>query len=188
MKAKNSMNVTYTGKHQEFSDLQKKKLETRIAKVGKLVDGKNEKKAEKGLHVFFTTQRHLTKVEATLNYYGYSAVGASSDADAFKALMEALTKLEKQVVKVRDKWIDSKKRAAPLKAALAPKSTVEDIVPTQIVINRVHVSQRRKPITAEEALLVIGKKDPYLAFRDFETGSVSVLIRKIDGSFDLIET
>lgn len=178
------MNVTYTGKHQEFSELQTKKLNTRIAKVGKLVDGKGEKE----LHVFFTAQRHLKKAEVTLNFYGHSAAGASSDPDAFKALIEALAKLEKQVIKVRDKWIDSKKRAAPLKAALAPKSTVEDIKAPVTEVNRIQVSQRRKPITAEEALLVIGKKEPYLAFRDFETGSVSVLIRLADGNFDLIET
>ncbi len=177
------MKVTYTGKQQEFNESETKRLNARIAKVGRLVDGRGEKE----MHVFFSTVRRLTKAEVTLNFYGHSAAGTASDPDAFKALSEALLKLEKQVIKVRDKWIDSKKRAAPLKAALAPKSTVEKPEKPASVVNRVQVSQRRKPITADEALLVIGKRDHYLAFRDFETGSVSVLIRMPDGSFDLVE-
>jgi hypothetical protein len=48
------------------------------------------------------------------------------------------------------------------------------------------MSSQRKPMTVDEAMLEIGK-DGYLPFRDADTGSVSVLIRRVDGHFDLVE-
>ncbi len=53
---------------------------------------------------------------------------------------------------------------------------------------RVNLHNQRKPMTLEEALLEMedGHRD-YLAYRDAETERVSVLLRRRDGNFDLIE-
>jgi len=53
-------------------------------------------------------------------------------------------------------------------------------------IHRIQLASRRKPMTVDEAVLEIGK-DGYLPFRDADTGSVNVLIRRVDGHFDLVE-
>jgi putative sigma-54 modulation protein len=42
-------------------------------------------------------------------------------------------------------------------------------------------------MTLEEALLVMEGDHDYLVYRDAETDRVSVLIRRRDGNFDLIE-
>ena len=47
--------------------------------------------------------------------------------------------------------------------------------------------QKRKPMTLEEALLEMDKKRDYLVYRDAETDRVSVLVRRRDGHFDLVE-
>lgn len=173
------MNVIYTGKKQEFSELQSKKLNAKIAKVSKMVDGRGEKE----MHVVFATQRHLTKAEATLNYYGHSAVGVATEPDAFQALADALEKLEKQVGKLRSKWRDTK-RSSGAKIAVGPAEAAAS--ENGIRIHRVGIATKRKPMTVDEAVLVIGK-DEYLPFRDVETGLVNVLIRRNDGQFDLVE-
>ena len=196
------MQILMTGKTQEFSAEQAKKLAARYAKVSKLVDGRKEGNGDKGLHVIFSSQRHLTRAEATLNYMGHSAVGHATDADPYKALCGSLEKLEKQVVKLRTKWRDvgrnghlavaeaSVEKAKPAKKVLAPaKVTTKSPAPevaeaTQV--RRVTVS-RRKPMTAEEALLTIRPRDLYLAFRDADSDGICVLIRRNDGEFDLIE-
>jgi putative sigma-54 modulation protein len=175
------MQVLYTGLPQDFSELEQKKINAKIAKVSKLVDGRG---GEKGLHVFFQTQRHLTKAEVTLNYYGHSAAGAATDPDAFRALTGALEKLEKQVSKVRGKWRDTK-RTPVAKPVAAP---VEPTPPNPDIPRVTRVQVPRKPMTVDEALLVIDRDAAYLPFRDMETGSVSVLIRRNNGTFDLIET
>jgi putative sigma-54 modulation protein len=175
------MNIIYSGKMENFDELQNKKLNTRFTKVSKMVDGRGEKE----LHVMFSSQRHLTKAEVTLNYYGHSAVGIASEPDGFQALTEALDKLEKQVVKVKSKWRDTKRNGTAKAAATASLERPAAVVPAPR-IHRIQLASRRKPMTVDEAVLEIGK-DGYLPFRDADTGSVSVLIRRVDGHFDLVE-
>ena len=175
------MNIIYSGKMENFDELQTKKLNTRFTKVSKMVDGRGEKE----LHVIFSSQRHLTKAEVTLNYYGHSAVGIASEPDGFQALTEAIDKLEKQVAKMKAKWRDTK-RNGTVKAAATASVEIPVPPPPATRIHRIQVASRRKPMTVDEAVLEIGK-DGYLPFRDADTGSVSVLIRRVDGHFDLIE-
>ena len=52
---------------------------------------------------------------------------------------------------------------------------------------RVNHNGRRKPITLDEALLLMDKDRDYLVYRDAERESVSILVRRRDGHFDLIE-
>jgi putative sigma-54 modulation protein len=175
------MQVIYAGKPPSLSDAEQKKVQARIAKISKLVDGRGEKE----LHVFFQTERHLIRAEVTLNYYGHAAVGIATGPEAFPAFAAALDKLEKQVVKMRAKWRDTKRTPAAKQAAAPPPEPVAPAV-TGPRISRVTV--RRKPMTVDEALLVIGPKAAYLPFRDVETGAVSVLIRRGEGQFDLVES
>ncbi len=179
------MHLTFTGQAQPFSKEQTKKLDARFAKLGKLVDGKGEKDA----HVIFSTQRGKTNAEVTLNYKGHAAVAAQTHADAFQALSEALDKLEKQVLKLRAKSRDTARRNAPAKGAEpAPARSAAAAKPAAPAFKRISVSARRKPMSPEEALLAIGAKDGYFAFRDSDSGTLSVLIRRADGGFDLVES
>ena len=51
-----------------------------------------------------------------------------------------------------------------------------------------HVNhQKRKPMTLDEAVMAMEKKGDYVVYRDAETGRVSVLVRRRDGHFDLVE-
>jgi hypothetical protein len=43
-------------------------------------------------------------------------------------------------------------------------------------------------MTLEEALLEMTKNDDYMVYRDAEKECVSVLVRRRDGHFDLIES
>jgi putative sigma-54 modulation protein len=52
-----------------------------------------------------------------------------------------------------------------------------------------HVTRHdgRKPMTLEEAMMEIGERDAYLSYIDAETDRVTVLLRRKDGHFDLVE-
>jgi hypothetical protein len=43
-------------------------------------------------------------------------------------------------------------------------------------------------MTLDEAILVMDKSRDYLVYRDAETDKVSVLVRRRDGNFDLVES
>src|ERR1044071_8518032 len=99
------MKITYTGRQVELAPAQLRKLEARFAKIGKLLDGKRECEA----HVILSLERHLHHAEATVNYFNHQLVGLGSSNDLFTAIHSAAEKLEKQAVKTRTKWRDTKR-------------------------------------------------------------------------------
>src|SRR5258708_40358234 len=64
-----------------------------------------ERKGEKEAHVILSQERFLHKIEITINAWDRSLVGVGSNRDLITAACEALDKLEKQLRKVRDKWL-----------------------------------------------------------------------------------
>jgi putative sigma-54 modulation protein len=183
------MKIAYTGRQVELAPAQLKKLEARFAKIGKLLDGKRETEA----HVILSLERHLHHAEVTVNYFGHSLVGLGSSTDLFTAINSAAEKLEKQAVKARTKWRDTKR--APRKAAseaeaeqpAAAAGSPAEEAESQPHVRHINHHQRRKPMTLEEAMLEMDQKRDYLVYRDAETDRVSVLVRRRDGSFDLVE-
>jgi putative sigma-54 modulation protein len=178
------MKITYTGRQVELVPGQLKKIEAQFAKVGKLLDGREEKEA----HVVLSLERHLHQAEVTVNYHNHELVGVGSNVELTTAIHEAIEKLEKQSIKVRAKWRDTKR--SPRKQAAPPPSepAAEPEQPeTQRHVNRINHHERRKPMTLEEALLEMEKGGDYMVYRDAETSRVAVLVRRRDGNFDLIE-
>jgi putative sigma-54 modulation protein len=180
------MKITYTGRQVELKPAQLKKLESQFSKIGKLLDGRRECEA----HVILSLERRLHQAEATVNYYGHQLVGAGSDADLFTAIHSAAEKLEKQAVKARTKWRDTKRtprKAAAAEAEAAPAApTAAEAAPERRVY-RVNHHEKRKPMTLDEAVLEMDKSRDYMVYRDAETDRISVLVRRRDGHFDLVE-
>ena len=177
------MKIAYTGRKVELAPAQLRKLESRFSKIGKQLDGRRESEA----HVILSLERRTHHAEATVNYYGHQLVGLGSSADLFTAIHSAVEKLEKQAVKAREKWRDTKR--APREDAAEPEAPVEAEAEPEAErrVYRVNHHQKRKPITLEEAILEMEKKRDYLVYTDAETDRVSVLVRRRDGHFDLVE-
>jgi putative sigma-54 modulation protein len=183
------MKITYTGRQVELAPAQLKKLEARFAKIGKLLDGKRQAEA----HVILSLERHLHQAEATVNYYGHQLAGEGSSTDLFTAIHSAAEKLEKQAVKERTKWRDHQR--APRESASEAEA---EAIPLDVEaeaeaeaapaphVHRVDHHKKRKPMTVEEAMLELDKRE-YVVYRDAGTDRVSVLVRRRDGNFDLIE-
>ena len=191
------MQIAYTGKPHDLSKEQSDRLTVRLNKLGKMIDGKlveGKLTEEKKAHFILTHQRHLAKAEITLHYYGHDLFGMATHADKFRALNDALDKLEHQVIKLRQKWLDSKHLEASIKVkplieipeAVDGKAKTKAKV-AKARIYRVRYGEAPKPMLAEEAVLEVGKRDNYFVFEDTENGGFSVLIRRPDGNFDLIE-
>jgi putative sigma-54 modulation protein len=176
------MKITYTGRQVELAPAQLKKIEARFAKVGKVLDGRKECEA----HVIVSLERHLHHAEFTVNYHGHQMVGLGSNNDLFVAINAAIEKLEKQALKVRAKWRDTKRKKPEVEAAPV-EPAVEAEPESARRVYRVNHHQHRKPMTLDEALMEMEKGQDYLVYRDSETDRVSVLVRRRDGHFDLVE-
>ena len=184
------MKITYTGRQVELAPAQLKKLEARFAKIGKLLDGRSECEA----HVILSLERHLHHAEATINYHHHQLVGLGSSSDLFTAIHSAAEKLEKQALKTRTKWRDTKRTPRKAEAAEiaegATESAAEAVAAEREAdrrVYRVNQHHKRKPMTLDEALLEMDKTRDYLVYRDAESDRVTVLVRRRDGNFDLVE-
>jgi putative sigma-54 modulation protein len=188
------MKVSYKGIKQALPAKIQKKLDAKFAKLSRLL----EKRGEKEAHVVITTVRHLHKAEVTIQFYDHQLVAAGSDADLFTALIEALEKLEEQAVKNRGKWRErirrkdgsskessSMKKAGMAEASATAKNAVVQSDPVNIF--RVNHHDSRKPMTLDEAMLEMEQDRDYVVYRDADKERVSVLVRRRDGHFDLIE-
>jgi putative sigma-54 modulation protein len=185
------MNITYTGKQERFYPAQLEKLDARFAKLGKLLDGKGEKLT----HVILTHKRNMHNAEITVNYLDHSLIGAATGPDQFQAITAAIDKLEKQVLKVRAKRREIKKvpkagwnEEAKAEPAVAPRSAAAAARSNGSPrVFRVNHNEDRKPMTLEEAMLELVKAGDYTVYRDANKNCLSVLVRRSDGNFDLIE-
>ncbi len=94
-------------------------------------------------------------------------------------------------MKARTKWRDNKrtphKGASEAEAeATQPEPEGETEAAPEQRVYHVNHHKKRKPMTLEEALLEMDNRE-YVVYRDAETDRVSVLVRRRDGNFDLIE-
>lgn len=180
------MQIHYTGKLEKLDADTQKKLDARFARLSKFLGRKNEKE----LHIILKTERHLRRAEITLNLDGQPQAGIHAATDQFTALAVACDKLEKQLLKLHDKRLAGKRRA-PGKDA-ASKTAVDGPARPEgndTPVSRVYrITPQRKPMTVDEALLELDAKREYVAYRDAGTSRLSVLIRRKDGHFDLIES
>jgi putative sigma-54 modulation protein len=203
------MKVSYTGIKNGLPAKLQDKLDAKFAKLSKLVDGHGEKRA----HVVVTSERHLHKAEITLHVHKHQLVGIASDSDVFKAMHDAIERIEKQAVKEGAKWREITRRSesikvvsardaetdaskpAPRRKTAPQKSTAGNngharrlAVSADARVFRPDHHERAKPITLEEALLEMEDGRDYVAYRDADKQAVCMLIRRRDGHYDLIES
>ena len=188
------MIVHYTGGIGALTAPLKKKLDVRFVKMGKLLDGRGEKVA----HVVLTAERHLQHAEIRVNFYGQSLVGLAKDPDLFTSISSAAEKLEKQLLKAKTKWRDTKRGPAVKNALAAPSENAAAVPSPKIKSKKPALSkpkvfklnhrEDRKPMTLEEAIMNASEGQDYVVYQDAETDRTSVLVRRPDGHFDLIES
>lgn len=187
------MNVTYTGKIENLHQKQKDLVDNKLSKISKLldVDGKSQKSAR----VVLTHDRSMHRAEVTINYLDHTLVAEHVDADQFTALTTAIERLERQILKVREKRRDPKKGPRETWDKGVTASAINQAEPSEA--NALVASNGRprifrveptdsKPLTEEEAVLMIDD-EPYLVYRNARTDRLSVLLRRPDGNFDLVE-
>jgi|SRR5581483_3170245 len=203
------MKITYTGKFEAIPERQRAKLEAKLQKLSKFLERRGEKEA----HIVLTQERFLHKVEITINAWDHALVGIATDGDPALAAHEAFDRLEKQVLKLRARWRDTKRvrdkeadgekasasmqaaprtgapgKVRPVKTSVTVKEAGSAKKAARRQVFRVNHSEGSKPMTLEEAMLEMEASQDYLVYRDAQTDRVTVLMRRADGHFDLIES
>jgi len=193
------MKLIYSGKTKEFTPELEEKVTAKLGKLGKLV----EQRGEREIHLTHHLERHLHKVELVMNFYDNGLVGEGADGDLPTAVNHAFENLEKQLRKVRARWRDNHRDAKAVRSnkegweeTSSPAESAESATQTKgsaestrkPKIFRVNYNDGHKPMTVEEAMLEMGDHVDYIVYRDSDRDCLSVLVRRPDGNFDLIES
>jgi ribosomal subunit interface protein len=176
------MKLNYDGRHEPFSAEENKLLTSHVQGISRMIDRKSEREA----HVIFSGQRHIRSAEITMNYYGHAAVAKASAPSHFNALLQAMAKLEKQLHKIRNKWLDHRRDTKP--APPAEKAVTPRVGPKAAKVLRPSVRRAEKPLSSAEAAALIAPNTRYFVFQDVDAGGYSLLVRREDGRLELIET
>lgn len=175
-----------------LSARERDKLQRKLGKIQRILPRRDGLRA----HATLSRERHLCEAEVTLRALRHTLVVTGRGSTEFTALQSALDKLEKQVVRNKRKIIDTHRpgrqrdRPSPVTAAsIGSYTPVEQSIepPARPRIVR-SPGTESKPMTAEGALLALedGDRD-YVAYRDLDTNRLNVLIRRRDGSVELVE-
>ncbi|HEY0079921.1 MAG TPA: ribosome-associated translation inhibitor RaiA [Pyrinomonadaceae bacterium] len=178
------MQIEYTGRHMDVTPAIRAHVEEHFRKLDHLFDGSSTANA----HVIIEVNKNRHIGEVIVHWREHTLTATDTNADMYQALSRAISKIEKQAVRLKKKIIERKQNATPLSAlAPAPDATVEAPPRTGRIINARRYTV--KPMTAEEAALALSGDgdEQFLVFRDADTDRVSVLYKRKDGNYGLIQ-
>jgi putative sigma-54 modulation protein len=192
------MKIIYSGKTRDFTPELEEKVSAKLSKLSKFV----ERRGEREVHLTHHTERHLHRIKLSMNFYDHGLVGEGADADLPTAVNHAIDKLEKQLVEARERWRDTHRdaktvrsskeewetNAVPPEEASAQQRDAANGSGRKPKVFRVNYTEDRKPMTLEEAMLELENDGDYCVYRDSSRNCLSVLVRRADGNFDLIES
>ncbi len=177
------MKFEYTGRHVEVTPAIRKHVEDHFRKLDHIFNNNTAVST----HVIIEVEKNRQIGELIVHWRDHTLTAKDINVDMYMALTRAITRIEKQALKLKKKIID-RKQGAKRTAAVAPHpdGQVEATPrPPRIVAARRYSV---KPMTAEEAALRLSTEaDQFLVFRDADTHRVGVLYKRKDGNYGLIE-
>lgn len=177
------MQFELTGRHLEITPAIRDHVTAQLEKL----DQYFKDKQDAGAHIVLTVEKNRQIVEIVVTWRDHVLKAAAEDKDMYQAVGTAASKIEKQARRMKDRVVNRKQLAKPT-AAVAPEPDGEvdaaPLPPQIIPIN----SGSLKPMTPEEAVITLnGDGNQFVVFQNAETERVSVLYKRADGNFGLIQ-
>jgi putative sigma-54 modulation protein len=195
------MNLEFIGKGIEWTDAMKGFVEGKLERLSRFLKEAEEDQVE--VVVTLSTTRAKQKdfagnsrptlyrvdIDMYLKTWGGGSVHAwEEDVDVFSALDRVMDEVERQIIKLKQRRHEIRRRGARLKeeiltAELMPSEERElpPIIEEELVVE--------KPISLEDAIFELKDTGVYfLPFVDVETGTLKILYRKRGGNLGVINT
>ncbi|MEO6390959.1 MAG: ribosome-associated translation inhibitor RaiA [Pyrinomonadaceae bacterium] len=175
------MKFEYTGRHMNVTPAMRTHVKDHFKKLEHLFDG-----TEARAHIIIDVEKDRQNAEVLVHWRDHTMTAKHTDGDMYQALSRAISKIEAQALKAKNKSAKKKGKARLSSVAPVPDGGVDTIPGSP----RIMMARRYaiKPMTAEEAALRLsGEKDQFLVFRDSDTDRLGVLYKRKDGNYGLIE-
>jgi len=176
------MKFEYTGRHVEVSPAIRRHVEGHFKKLDHIFND-----SSLSTHIIIDVEKNRQIGEIIVYWREHTLTAKDTNADMYMALTRAISKIEKQALKLKKKIIDRKQGGQSTgRVAPDPDGHLEATPrPPRIVAARRYAV---KPMTAEEAALRLSSEaDQFLVFRDADTQRLGVLYKRKDGNYGLIE-
>jgi putative sigma-54 modulation protein len=169
------MQVSVTFRNIEPSEALKSYVNDRLKKFDRYLEGPTD------AHVVLGQEKFRYLADVIIEANGRVIKGREENADMYAAIDLVMDKMDMQLRRHRDKLRDKGDRGRP---AAAPSPAGETPVLSQIRRKRVEVP----PLQLTDAVELLSHKgDNLLVFTDVASGALSVLYRRADGSYFLVE-
>jgi putative sigma-54 modulation protein len=177
-----NMKISVTIRNGEGDTWQKEYVEERLKKLKKYIDAPTE------AHVVLSVEKFRNGAEINLIANGLNINAKEEEKDMHLAIDNAIVKIERQLKKHREKIRGHKSNS--LREGETPETPVadelDDIAGTKVVEMRELIL---KPMSLDDALMEMNStKNRFVVYRDAATKNISVVYRRDDGKYALIET
>lgn len=174
------MKFEYTGRHIEVTPALRSHVEEHFERLDHLFEGNSN------AHVIIEVERGKHRSEVIVKWRKEVLTANTSVSDMYKSLSQTIDKIEKQALKLKTKITDKQHKAKKV-STIPPK--IDEVKPTanapKIINTRNYAV---KPMTDEEAVLLLNdEENQFLVFRNAANESVSVIYKRKDGNYGLIQ-
>lgn len=174
------MQVAYTGRNIEVTSALRDFTEGHLKKIRKILGEAIH------VHVTLTVQKHRQIAEVHLHSRSLDINGLEETNDMYASINAVLDKAERQALKHKGKKITRKRHPASRPASTP--STSPNRPPSGVPRVIKSTSFAAKPMSVEEAVQeVSGSDGNFLVFRNADSEKISVVYKRKDGNFGLIE-
>jgi putative sigma-54 modulation protein len=175
------MKFEYTGRHIEVTPALRAHVEDHFKRI-EHVFGRKPIRA----HVIIEVERGRHRSEIIVNWRNDVLTATTVNSDMYLSLSQTIDKIEKQALKLKNKVIDRSHRATKVSAVPQKNTEIKPAPAVPRIINA--RGYNVKPVMPEEAALLLnGDGNNFLVFRNAETEKISVIFKRKDGNFGLIE-
>jgi len=178
------MQVTMTFRHMEQSDALKAYAEEKLERVTKYID------SPISVQIYFSVEKKIRHiVEIVINSKGISTKASEATNDMYAAIDAVIDKIERQLVRYKEKIkahkLNGEERGRQLSKKILESGSIEASTGTVVIKT---TTETAKPMLLDEAVMQMDllHKD-FFVFTDAESSEISVLYRRKDGNFGLIE-
>lgn len=177
------MQLTFTGRNLEITEALRRYAEEKVVRLQKFVDQITS------AHVILSIEKHRRIAEVTLRVRDLTIRGEESSNDLYSAIDLVGDKIERQIVRYKEKFVEHGGRGA---GRLHPWDETSSSEGDLLSEDGPHIVKTKrfamKPLSPDEAAVqmdLLGHN--FFVFRNARTQEVNVLYRRQDGNYGLIE-
>lgn len=176
------MHYTFKAKNTTVTDALKENITRKFNRIERLFPEDTD------IIVTLSVTKLENKVEASVNLHKRVLRAEVARDDMYVAIDEVVDKLEKQMIKYKNRLRDKSRRDSSFEEELKAISLQVDEDEEEVTkiekVKRFEI----KPMDPEEAILEMELiSHNFFVFKNAETGSVNVVYKRKDGSFGLID-